>query len=330
MTRRLLLLCLVLLDSGRLQACTVPVFRYALDRWASDNYRLEVSPMDATDPGIARFLRNFGANSPLNLDAKRLPPQTAEPSKLYAPGAESPLWEGALDDATLAAWTESPPAVEISRRILSGDAAVWILAESGDPTADGAVAARLEKRLRYLEQVAQLPAIDPNDPDSQVGPGPPLAVRFSLLRLPTGTTAFRRLLAGEEKELATAKEPWVAAVYGRGRVLGAWPAPAVGEEQIEQVCLFLLGACSCRVKNLNPGWDLLLPVDWDAQLQAMSQPNPAPKTPAVPETVQISGRITRPPQAPRAWVRTAAICSVLAGLLLAGVPLWRQFLSRPR
>src|SRR2546426_947778 len=47
-------------------ACPIRVFRYALARWPADNSRLEVSPADAKDEAIARFLRNFGTATPLN------------------------------------------------------------------------------------------------------------------------------------------------------------------------------------------------------------------------------------------------------------------------
>ena len=35
---------------------------------------------------------------------------------------------------------------------------------------------------------------------------------------------------------------------------------------IEDTSLFLTGRCSCRVKNENPGWDLLLKTDWETSL----------------------------------------------------------------
>lgn len=333
MSLRLLAAILSLIGGGGLHACTIPVFRYALDRWAPDRYRLEVAARDAEDPDIARFLRNSGASSPLNLDAKRLPPEAGQTSRLFAPGGDTPLWAGVLQSATLAAWTDSPPAAEVARRLLAGESAVWILAESGDPASDTKVAGMVENRLRYLEQVAQLPAIDPNDPDSQLGPGPALAIRFSLLRVPAtaATMPFRRLLAGSEADLADAKEPWISAVYGRGRVLGAWRASTVGDEQLEQGCLFLLGACSCRVKNLNPGWDLLLPVDWEARLQAMSRtdvPDPEVNPKPMPETVQISGGSGSTVQAEPVWQRSAGIGAILAGLVLAGVSIRKQLLAR--
>ncbi|MCH2065455.1 MAG: hypothetical protein MK194_17230, partial [Roseibacillus sp.] len=92
---------------------------------------------------------------------------------------------------------------------------------------------------------------------------------------------------------------------GRGRVLGAWPAEELDEEGLDEVPLFLLGACSCRVKFQNPGWDLALTLDWDESLLASQMeadqkeepgkageivdPEPAREAPAVPELVRIDG-----------------------------------------
>ena len=306
-------------------ACTIPVFRFALDRWPPDTYRLEVTPVDAASPDVAKFLRNFGATSPINLKVSRLPAE-ASVSKLFAPNATTPLWEGKLDATSLASLTESPGRAELVRRILAGEALVWVLAESGDAAADAQVTAPVEKRLRYLEQVAQLPAIDPTDPDSQLGPGPALAVRFSLLRLPVEEVILRRMLAGTESGLAETKEPWLAAVFGRGRVLGAWPAAEIADEQIEQGCLFLLGACSCQVKSLNPGWDLLIETDWEADLQALGETK-VPAEPVLPEVVVISGGAESPPSSgPNLPLWIAAITGFL--ILAAGV-IWRHRVDHP-
>jgi hypothetical protein len=39
---------------------------------------------------------------------------------------------------------------------------------------------------------------------------------------------------------------------------------------------FLVGPCSCEVKELNPGFDLLLSTDWDKHLTADGTPLPTP------------------------------------------------------
>jgi hypothetical protein len=269
------LFAIVFALSDTARACSIPVFRYALDRWPADRYRLEISAPDAKDEGVARFLRNFTDSTPLNLSPARVPEEG--PTRLdfphISPGA-TPVWVGSLDAATLAQITDSPARAEITRRILAGETVVWLLVESGQREADEAAAAALEKRLRYLEQAAQLPAIDPADPSSQLGPGPALRVKFSLIRIRHGETSeqvFLKMLAGPKADPALANGPWFAAVFGRGRALGAWPAAGFGDEQIDEVSMFMIGACSCEVKRMNPGWDLLLNVDWDGELAKAEQ-----------------------------------------------------------
>ncbi len=300
-SRCLALLAACLTLNAGAHACTIPVFRYALDRWPADNFRLEIAATDAKDEAIGKFIRNYGTESALNLELARV--QTG--SRLLRPHAEetaaAPVWTGTLNPTTLAQLTNSPARTEIVRRLLAGDSATWVLVESSDRAANDEAAKTLEKRLRYLEQVAQLPAIDPTDPTSKLGPGPKLAVKFSVVRIRRDNAAEQpmlAMLAGPKSGLAGTSEPWIATVFGRGRVLGAWPAKGFGDEQIEEVSLFLLGACSCQVKKLNPGWDLLLHADWDEQLRAMGY-QPSEETSAgkpgnrntslKPETVSISG-----------------------------------------
>jgi hypothetical protein len=281
-TARLWILALLLAFAPAVPGacCSVPVFRYALDHWQADMFRLELSTRDAADAGVARFARNLGANSGLNLDIHRLPEnKTDSESRLVRPAlgpAEPvPLWSGTASARVIEQFTDSAGRREIADRILKGHSAVWVLAEGPDPQANNAAAALVEKRLRYLEQVVRLPEIDPNDPDSKVGPGPALKVEFSLLRLPHSAeeeAPLRAMLAGPRSGLDRSGQAWIATVFGRGRVLGAWPAAELDDAAIEEVALFLVGACSCQVKRQNPGWDLLLHLDWDEKLAALGIP----------------------------------------------------------
>ena len=63
----------------------------------------------------------------------------------------------------------------------------------------------------------------------------------------------------------------LAPVFGQGRVLGAWTGETMDVEGIEEESFFLTGACSCEVKAQNPGWDLLLDVDWEKALRAVEE-----------------------------------------------------------
>ena len=336
------LLALVAAASGAF-ACSIPVFRYALDRWQADPFALEISAGDAKDENVARFLRNLTDASPLNLSPSRSGDEG--PSRLAFPHAApdaAPAWSGKLDGTTLARLTDSPTRAEIVKRILAGESGVWVLVESGLKSADDRADAALEKRLRYLEQVAQIPPIDPNDPTSQLGPGPALRVKFSLLRIrrdDAAEQAFTAMLAGPNGTMENANGPWLSLVFGRGRALGAWAAEGFGDEQIDEACLFLLGACSCEVKRMNPGWDLLLNVDWNESLRAMGFPPPTPdelQKPAAapeqekpkreattPETVTIAAAPAPEPAKKFPFPPAAIAAAVL--LVLGSAAAWRTF-----
>ncbi len=352
--KRLLFLLLISLVAGfSASACSIPVFRYALDRWQADPFALEISATDGKDADVARFLRNQTDSSPLNMMTSRMNEEGL--SRLTFPHAApdaTPAWSGKLDGKTLPRITDSPARAEIVKRILAGECGVWVLVESGQREADDRAAAALEKRLRYLEQVAQIPAIDPNDPTSKLGPGPALGVKFSLLRIKAddeSEKAFTAMLAGPNGYMENANGPWLSLVFGRGRALGAWAAEGFGNEQIDEACLFLLGACSCEVKRMNPGWDLVLNVDWNESLQAMGFPpsppvalqkpvavapeqqTPKPEAPkpvdAKPETVTIAAAPATVP-AQKVGIPPAAIAAGVL-LVLGSVLAWRTMRGQP-
>ncbi len=299
----LLALCLVATPSA--QACTIPVFRYALDRWSADHFSLDVPESLRTK--LDSILGPLQNHRSINI---RINPSLGEEAggkcRLVAPAnREAPVWSGELTEANLKLLTESPGRTEILKRIVAGESGVWVMVESGDKTKDDTAAEKLMKRLKYLNSVATIPPQDPFDPESQLGPGPKLRVEFSLLRLKSSDPAelpFLRMLAGPKSaELVGGKESYVAPVFGRGRVLGVWKTSEVLDEDVDDLCLFLLGACSCQVKQQNPGWDLLMAADWDAELmkaqermEAEKDPEALPKLEEItvpqPEVVKISGK----------------------------------------
>lgn len=233
-------------------------------------------------PEVAKFLRNFSAASALNLEVEHA---QEGPSALLRPGNQDgqvvPVWTGSLTAEMLNQISDSIAAKELVNKLLHGDSVVWVVVTGEDQRKNDQVVTALEKRLRYLQQVIQIPEADPRDPSSKPGPGPILKLQFSVMQIPGVMIKNRgashsesllvRMLAGSKSELTESSQPWIAAVFGRGRVLGAWPSAAFEDEQVEEVALFLAGACSCQVKRQNPGWDLLLHVDWEEELHNIAQ-----------------------------------------------------------
>lgn len=339
--------CLYLLAAVLAEACTIPVFRYALDRWEADKFHLVLPATASKDTALQDLLRPLRANGKANLDitTSRDPALTVaelRPSRDDSPDpATAPVWSGTLDGPALTALLDSPARKQIVDRILAGDSIIWILADSGS-AADTAEAERIEKRLKFLEQVAALPIQDPNDPDSQLGPGPPLKLKFTLLRLRRDDPAEKvllQMLAGTQKtKIDPAATSFAAVIFGKGRVLGAWPLADLDDRSLEETSMFLVGRCSCRLKTENPGWDLLLNVDWEkalkaaAETAAVSSPLSTPRAPGSmpsdpsPSSSEIITITSQPAPAeplptasqPTSWSALSGIAAAaLAVLLLA-------------
>ena len=331
----LLAITVALLTAPFTQACSVPVFRYALDRWPADAFHLDAPAAVLREEPIAGDLRGDGGVR-LNIEAlPRTDATASREARLTFPvesGEAAELWKGELNAAAYRTLVDSPARSEIARRVLAGESAVWVLVESGDRDADAALAGLLSERITFIERTAQLPVIRPDDPSSQIGPGPKLGIKFSLLRVARSDErehTLIALLAGPNGLFAfPPAKPFAALVFGRGRVLGAWTQEKLTAELADGAGKFLLSACSCEAKRMNPGWDLLLRVNWDSELEKIAQaraaageiPNTQPAR-VLPETVTIQPAQIPPPPTHR--VRTILLLAAVA--LLAA---WLLFSAR--
>ncbi|MFO1486437.1 MAG: hypothetical protein U1F71_23950 [Verrucomicrobiaceae bacterium] len=333
-----LIFSFVVLSASAAECCTIPVFRFALDRWEADKFHLVLPPSMSQDTAIQDLLRPLRANGKANLDfATSRNEAQKDAVLLYSRASDKQVWSGKLDQTTLNAVLDSPARQKLIQQILAGDSIIWVIADTGSPL-DTAEVERVEKRLRFLEQVASLPIQDPNDPDSQLGPGPPLKLKFTTLRLKRNDPAEQlllRMLAGPRGDFDPTTTSFAAAVFGRGRVLGAWPLAILDDESLEDASMFLVGRCGCRLKNESPGWDILLNLDWEKALtsapNAEQKPTGAttpiqtalPQTrvepPAAPEVVTIAADQSEPEQTSKTPM-IAGIATVLALLIL--IPRW--------
>ncbi len=288
-----LLLSLLAGGAGTASACSVPVFRYALERWPADDYQLIVFHQGALTPEQSAGVRDLDREDPAGKRAANLTLRTVDLAAPTDPGllrlgrqqvATTPLpalvllyppglgpataaWRGALTADNVRHLLDSPGRREIAGRLLRGDSAVWVLLEAGDPAKDDAAVLALEARLKHLEATLQLPELNPDDVvgGATAAAGEKLKVVFSTFRLsrqnPAEAVLVQTLLHTEE-DLAAAREPIVFPVFGRGRVLYALVGAGINHEMIDEAAGFLTGACSCLVKDQNPGIDLPLAVDW--------------------------------------------------------------------
>lgn len=295
-----------LVMTGPADACSVPVFRYALERWRPDPYEVLIYHRGPLSDDQAALVERLGpvyvpgepfpntAASTVDLDG-RVRPEFAEIWRAEAgpelpwiivrtpwKGANETVWSGPLSESSVRRILTSPVRAEIIRRLVEGDSVVWLLVSGRSEPADAALLYESQSHLQRLQSEIELPAIRPEDlRELSVAPER-LGLRFSLLRVDRTSDAEALLvqsllsLRPELQSEALADEPLLFPVFGRGRAF----FPLVGEQidaaGLDELARFLCGACQCTVKQQNPGIDLLTAVDWDAYVLGITGDRPLP------------------------------------------------------
>ncbi len=299
-SKRTALSCLLVwVLAGIATACSIPVFRYALEHWHPDLYQIAVfHDQDLTEDqrqqlDWLRQQERQGANVSVSvIDLRQAteqqdlefwgaPPRGDSPQvvvKLPVTATEGRSLVGIApwQEDTLRSLVYSPIRQEIAERLVAGEV-VWLLLESGNGERDDQAYQILEREVAKQQQTAKLPVIDDADrKDLGVDPAE-LKVQFSTLRVSRDDPAekwFVEMLLSVEADLRDddlIDHPMVFPLFGRGRALYALIGAGINPEVIAEAALFLTGDCQCTVKAENPGIDLLLPVRWD-ELVEVAEP----------------------------------------------------------
>ncbi len=297
-------LCLVLatiaFSTSVATACNIPVFRFALERWRQDAYEITVETDGEISPADAEFLKQLklasqaagGAQFAVGGGHSEEPRSTlthgnfvllhkmsdspegakAKPSRITVTGTVGPrrveFYSGTFEQARRDALLSSPVRDELTRRLLAGHAVVWLLVRSADAERSDEIRERLTETFAELERQIKLPD-GIGLPGSELHSEVPLVVKFSVVEIDPSDSResfFAGSLIGFREQSHRDGQPLLIPVFGRGRALEVIPADDVTDALVKDVSLFLSGACSCQVKEQNPGFDLLLSIDWDAKL----------------------------------------------------------------
>jgi len=278
---------IILMTITGASACSVPVFRYALERWVVDPYPVylmhdgvntakvaeaEAYLEDYEDIG-AVYVYHVNLSDPKVREAAKkrsLPVDEPLPRMVVTLPERHPIHHIIMDTeitkTNVDVLVDSPVRREIARRIIAGDSAVWLLLESGDKTKDDAAAKLIQEQIDAMAEELELPAIAPQDMRFVSVDPNMLKISFSMMRLsrkdPNEKLLLEMLLNSEPDLVEYSDEPIVFPIFGRGRALFALVGEGINEDNIAQTCYFLTGSCSCEVKAYNPGMDLLIAIDW--------------------------------------------------------------------
>lgn len=300
------LLCVVACGVGmagsRVEACSVPVFRYALERWQPDPYVLLVfheGPLsEAARSLVARIEGHSDTAVPANVEIvtvdvsrpidEALQPLWEKERESAARAGRLPwavfrfpfrsrlapvLWSGPFEASAIDPLLTSPARLETARRLCAGDSVVWLLLEAADADRNAAFAEKLTTATQRLAKELKLPEILPGDERYISRKGPPLRIAFSVQRIRRDDPAEKVLVdillnaQADDFKPGELDGPLAVPVFGRGRALAVLLEAETTPGLIGNAADFLTGPCSCEIKEQSPGFDLPLRFDWDAHLE---------------------------------------------------------------
>ncbi len=291
-----------------LWACSVPVFRYALERWEADPYEATLfyqGEISAAQQSLLEHLQSAGPGREANMRWRLVEVESVADSEgpahelwesqrsaelpwlvVQSPATRREVWAGKLVNLAAENVFDSPMRREIARRLLSGQTAVWVLLEGphaseesvkeGVRLRDEAALALMKQRLAEEQTQLKLPEIDEADIQNGLVDIDPaeLKIAFSVLRLSRDDEreqTLREMLLATEDDLVEFQQPMAFPIFGRGRVLYALVGEGISAENIHAACVELTGPCTCQVKAQNLGADLLMAVAWDRLVQLSAQ-----------------------------------------------------------
>lgn len=295
-------LCVLCWISPIGRACSVPVFRYAIEHWQPDAYIVTVFYKAALTDQQQAWLEKLKSGSqaeswpnvkivPINVDElsegptfeywqrhkSNVLPAIVVDMPLSAPSRSVAVWSGPLTESNIDGIVSSAIRSELEKRLLASQSVVWLFVDGGHQETDDAAFALLKNELSRLEQSLKLPKIEEEDLTNLSVKPAELKIRFSAMRVShtdPSEKLLREMLLSIEPDLRDESlkgQAMAVPVFGRGRALYALTGPGINSATIEDACRFLTGACQCTVKAENPGVDLLLSANWDS-LVKLSEP----------------------------------------------------------
>jgi len=266
------------------QACEIPVFRYALERWAADKYQLVVYKAEEgfseDDKLILDKLydrlpdKNGNLNLKISVKQGDAPASTLELKYPSQVKNNTPVWKGILNEENLSNLLDSPARKTLQKLLLSGESVIWITIDPDQKLLDDLTkySELFSGKYKLSEEIIQMDEKDKIDSittkkelDNVIRSTIPLKISFTTLKVNRNDPkeeVFLNMLLSQWPELRHSDKPVVIPVFGRGRFLEAAPAELLDQLSFKKLTDYLCSGCSCTVKTENPGIDLLMDVPW--------------------------------------------------------------------
>lgn len=340
--------------AGSAWACDTPVYRYAMYRWQPAPYELycfytgqldadsqkiaAAGELCATDEAAPANLVVFPVDVQNDKELAGVPPDIQEawdkqsskqtPWYLISSPVGVHIFGGTITEGDVAALVDSPLRRDVGQLLEQGKAGVYLLVTSDDQAANELA----EQEIRsVLDDVANGKISLYAAPSRSTGESAPKvpAMEFGLVKVARSEANEKWLidcLLALAPDLRSSTEPLAFLIYGRGRTLFSSLGKGIHRDNLMLDVEFITGACSCTVKEQNPGVDLLMSYNWNAVAETLAQQFGAEEgnpyrfsgdalfpelvipldEPPAPKTDVAAGPSSAPETAPRADNATAA------------------------
>lgn len=281
------------------RACDTPVYRYAMYNWVPADFEVfylhggEEHPDDATTNQI---LDGFRAAAPEQVNVVLIGVDTSREDQLAAmPEVVREAWQsqgagalplhvvvnprgrvlftGRLDESQAKAMIDSPARRKMAQLLHDGNGGVLLVLNSNDAAANASTHEAVEKVVAMAAggelATEAIPGVEVIEQGAVAEPES-VGVMY-VNRDDEAESWLVRMLLSVEDDLTDYDEPMVFGVYGRGRALEPYIGAGIVPANLAECVSFIRGACSCLVKEQNPGMDLLCQWDWDATAIAMAE-----------------------------------------------------------
>ncbi len=290
-------------------ACNTPVYRYAMYNWQTAPYivfyfyegeiaeedkavhetiaklnedwpreaNVQIEPIDVSDEKKMENMPEFV------IDAWKSHEDGITPAYVIFSPLRAHIYSGELSADSVAKLLDSPARQKFGQLLEEGNAAVMILLTCADEEQNK----KAEEALQGLRKLADsgeipvelelppmgLPGAEEGEESEDVAD--PNKLGISVLKVDRDDPAeefFVSMLMSVEDDLEEyADQPMIFAGYGRGRAMEPYIGKGITAENLVDVVAFLAGACSCMVKEQNPGADLLVKWNWEATADKMAE-----------------------------------------------------------
>ena len=294
----LLVAALAALLAKQLAACETPVFRYAMYRWSPTPYEIyffhdkpagesadvvaklitEASEKTKNRANVVHLSVDVAADPTLNSvppDVKKAWEQRQDkslPAYLVSTPYGIEIFSGGLDEKAVKGLLDSPARLELAKQLEAGKIGVFVMLEGKQAEENKRVAGVLQALSKevaagqislYISPSQQSTAEGDSGSESESESQHELGL-IRVKRDAANEQWFVRTLVAMEPDLKEETRPMVFLVYGRARALLPYIGEGITRENLIREVEFISGACSCTVKEQNPGVDLLVRYDWDA------------------------------------------------------------------